>query len=175
MREWSADIRTIAILENEELYNDFQSGCKYKVKPSEAPEDGGGFDIGFGHKIQSDEVYHKGISIEECWRLLERDYMTCHFAVRDYLGHGLYAKLPPTALFLLTDFMFNGCFHKFPKFVRHITNQDWEKALEECKRYWTHQGKKRELKMRNEMTQALLLQLIAEDSEEGFLVTEEIS
>ena len=157
---WTPDVRTIALLENAPLYNDLNLGYEYLVFPNDAPEDDGGKDIGFGHKIQKGENFDSGISLEDCWNLLLIDYGEALLETIDFIGQGVFFKLPQASQFLLIDFKFNGVLHLFPKFIRALVNGHYEKAIEESKRYYTVGGKKKEILRRNEMTKAILEDLL---------------
>ena len=157
---WTPDVRTIALLENAPLYNDLNLGYEYLVFPNDAPEDDGGKDIGFGHKIQKGENFNMGISLEECWLILQADYGDALFGAMNHIGEGVFFKIPQMAQFLLIDFRFNGVLHLFPRFIRALVNGHYEKAIEESKRYYTVGGKKKEILRRNEMTKAILEDLI---------------
>ena len=171
MSVYTPDIRTIAIMENERLYNAFQKGEMLMIYPEETLEDGDTQMIGFGHLITNDENFDKGLPLRECWNILERDYAEALLKVVNHIGVGVFKKLNTSQVFLLTDFAFNGVLPLFPKFTRALVNEHYEKAIEEHKRYYTVGGKKKELKRRNEMTKAILEDLV---DQSRFLVQEVI-
>lgn len=160
----------VARQENESLYlkpNDFT------VKPNIAPEDSGGYDIGFGHKITLDDKtlgniygfpFKDGVTKEVALGILEMDIQKHMILTRAFVGFERFESLPLVAQQLLCDYSFTGVLRKFPKFVMSIFDKNKGGVLANYKRYFTYGGKRKELVRRNEFA----FKLIQELTKEGY-------
>lgn len=157
----------VAIQENEPLFNSRGS----VIKPNVAPEDNGGMDIGFGHKITKEEQasgqiysirYSDGITREQALVILENDIRNHYNRARAFVGITKFDQLPPAAQQILTDFSFTGALKGFPKFILSIFDKNIAGVLKEYKRYFTSGGQKKPLKKRNKFTLDLIVELIYE-------------
>ena len=160
----------VAKQENEPLYLKPNS---FIVKLNVAPEDSGGYDIGFGHKITPDDKalgkiygfpYKNGVTREIALGILEMDIQRHMILTRTITGYERFEKLPLTAQQLLCDYAFTGVLTKFPKFVMSIFDKNLSLTLANYKRYFTYKGNRVELKKRNEFA----FKLIEELRKEGY-------
>lgn len=135
------------------------------IMPNKAPEDGGGMDIGFGHKLtgsekKSGEVYGiditKGITKNQAYMILNEDTKVHQAQAAAYVGPEKFDALPPIAQDILTDFSFTGTIDKFPKFVEAVLNGDFATMRDEYERYFKQQGSSVPLRNRNEMMLAMI-------------------
>jgi len=162
---------SIASQENEQLN---LKDLKFVVKPNVAPEDSGGYDIGFGHKItREDKIlssiygfpYIYGITKQDAISILEMDIQKHMIASRDFVGFERFESLPLPAQQLICDFSFTGTLAKFPKLFLSIFDRNLKGVMDNYKRYFTKNGERIEMKRRNEFA----LKLIEELKKEGFL------
>ena len=109
--------------------------------PAKAPEKGGGFDIGFGHKIQKGEDFSKGITNEEAIDLMKKDFEKKKKNASKYIdktyGEGTFESLPVSKQVLLTDYEYNvkGGIGTFKNFAKGVVNDDKDLMLKEYIRY----------------------------------------
>jgi len=158
----------LAVQENEVLYLKPKNTL---VKVNVAPEDTGGFDIGFGHKVNAHEElsgtiygipYKQGITREQALTILDFD-IDKHFGItRRLLSPTRFDKLPLAAKQLFVDFSFNGVLSKFPSLKMSMFDKNIEGVMSNYKRYFTYRGKKVELKRRNEFALRLITGLVKE-------------
>lgn len=152
-------INELAKQENEPLLNH-----RGLVFPNPAPEDNGGYDIGFGHKLNSytTRVYgipvKSGITLSEAKRILMVDVLM-HMGTTEVFCEKVrkwrrseWRRLEMEGKILLTDYSFNGALAYFPSFTEAVRRRDFEGMLREYKRYYTRNGTKREISRRNEWT-----------------------
>ncbi len=124
--------------------------------PIKAPEKGGGYDIGYGHKILKSQDYSKGLTNKQVEDLLMSDYNTKKTgAEKIFNNQNLDRKwkdLTPQEQILLTDYNYNGVLSEFKKFMEAVSNKDKGAMLKE---YVRHQGKV-PLGKRNEWTKSYI-------------------
>jgi len=139
------------------------------VMPNRAPEDGGGSDIGFGHKLTSNENafgmlygldWTDGITSLEAMYVMMIDFIKHYFIARDLVGMSNFDKMPQLAQLILAEYSFNGVLNTFPRFRNAIITRNKTEALTQYKRYWTVGGERKELTRRNEWTFGLLMKLV---------------
>ncbi len=127
------------------------------VKAKKAPESGGGLDIGFGHKLTSEEkesgkVYgidwNEGISVKQAYEILDKDIVKKTDQARRIIG-SKFDQLPVEAKELLTDYAFTGTLKSFPKFSKAIVDGDYATAKKEYVRHMRKGGKMVKLRRRN--------------------------
>lgn len=115
---------------------DFYKGLWF---PHKAPEQGGGFDIGYGHKIKQGEDFSKGLTDDEVLELLASDLAVKMDSAARKFNQKNYNRswdtLTPEEQILLTDYEYNVGVSKFPKLMEAIANQDKKTMLEQYKRY----------------------------------------
>lgn len=155
--------RDLAIQENAPLINLPDDAI---IMPNEAPEKGGGMDIGFGHKLTASEAisgeiygidYKNGITKAEAFKILEMDQIKHKDRAMRAVGEEDFAKLPRSAQNILTDLSFTGVLDEFPKLTQAILDGDFETMRKEYKRFYTAQdGSKQEIRERNKMTLSLI-------------------
>ena len=107
--------------------------------PHEAPEEGGGFDIGYGHKIKKGEDFSKGLTNKQVNDLLIKDLNVKIKSAKNIFNNRnlsrTWDELDPEEQILLTDYQYNVGLTNFPKFTKALSNKDKEKMLEEYVRY----------------------------------------
>lgn len=139
----------------------------YPVKPNVAPEDGGGMDVGFGHKLSARE--HKlnkvyGVDMDactagDCAGILAIDFAKHYFLAQNLCGPD-FDRMPKLAQWILAEFSFNGVLRSFPRFRTALLTRNKTEAFNQYKRYWTYKGERRELTKRNEWTLVFLERLV---------------
>ena len=107
--------------------------------PHDAPEEGGGKDIGYGHKIKSDEDFSEGLTDAQVRSLLASDLTEkMDSAARKFNNKGYnrtWDGLSTEEQILLTDYEYNVGLTKFPKLMKAVAEQDIETMLSQYKRY----------------------------------------
>ena len=108
-------------------------------KPEKAPEDGGGMDIGYGHKILPNEDFSKGLTNDQVMELLSKDTDGKINSAKRYFNSSklsaTWDELAPEEQILLTDYQYNVGLSKFPKFMTALADKDKEGMLEQYKRF----------------------------------------
>jgi GH24 family phage-related lysozyme (muramidase) len=95
--------------------------------------EGGSDTIGYGHKIQSDEDFSKGITDEQVNALLKKDLEKAKAQVYKEIGN---RQLTKKQLEIFVDFVFNmGTLKKFPKFKDAVLKNDIDAMKSQYKRY----------------------------------------
>lgn len=107
--------------------------------PHEAPEEGGGMDIGYGHKIKSDEDFSEGLTDAQVRSLLASDLTEKMDSAARKFNNKSYDRtwddLSTEEQILLTDYEYNVGLTKFPKLMKAVAEQDIETMLSQYKRY----------------------------------------
>ena len=107
--------------------------------PTSAPEKNGGFDIGYGHKIQKGEDFSKGLTNDQVNALLTKDYNTKFKAAGSTFNNRNLNKswgdLTESEQILLTDYQYNGVLGEFKNFMKAVADEDKETMLKEYERY----------------------------------------
>ena len=128
--------------------------------PIKAPEKGGGYDIGYGHKISKGEDYSKGLTNKQVQDLMISDYNTKKTgAEKIFNNQNLDRKwkdLTPQEQILLTDYNYNGVLPEFKKFMEAIASKDKDSLLREFKRYSIVKGTQQPLSSRNDWTKSYI-------------------
>lgn len=158
----------VAAQENEPLFFKVQGT---RVYPNPAPEDGGGQDIGFGHKIQPEEYerglihgvrWKGGITREEALTILSFDIKVHEGRARNKFGSVEFDSLPRSGQQLLTDFSFTGTLNSFPKLFKAIKERNIVGVLNNYKRFFRYRGKLVEMHRRNAFAYRLIKELVDE-------------
>jgi len=107
--------------------------------PHDAPEEGGGKDIGYGHKIKSDEDFSEGLTDAQVRSLLASDLTEKMDSAARKFNNKSYDRtwddLSTEEQILLTDYEYNVGLTKFPKLMKAVAEQDVETMLSQYKRY----------------------------------------
>ena len=107
--------------------------------PHEAPEEGGGFDIGYGHKIKRGEDFSKGLTNKQVNDLFERDIDTKFKAAKSTFNNRNLSRswdeLDQQEQILLTDYQYNGVLGEFKNFMKAVADKDKDLMLKEYVRY----------------------------------------
>jgi len=107
--------------------------------PTPAPEKGGGFDIGYGHKIKRGEDFSKGLTNDQVNNLFKRDIDTKFKAAKSTFNNRNLSRswdeLDQQEQILLTDYQYNGVLHDFKKFMKAVADKDKDLMLKEYVRY----------------------------------------
>ena len=118
----------------------------------------GGYNIGYGHHLQSTEEYNQlvktGLSNDQVNDLLAKDVFSAQKTVDDYIQRRYKVKLhlEPKQYQMLIDYVFNiGNLDGFPKMVDAVIRSDKDGMNKEYKRTGIIRGKKKELTGRNTM------------------------
>lgn len=116
----------------------------------------GGFNVGYGHHLQSDEEYNRiaktGLTDQQVEQLLAQDILNAKKKVDDYIRkkYKVNLRLTPDQYHMLIDYVFNlGGLESFPKMVDAVLRSDKSKMKQEYKRTAVLNGKKKELTGRN--------------------------
>ena len=116
----------------------------------------GGFNVGYGHHLQSDEEYRRiaksGLTDQQVEQLLAQDILDAKKKVDDYIRkkYKVNLRLTPDQYHMLIDYVFNlGGLESFPKMVDAVLRSDKDKMKQEYKRTAVLNGKKKELTGRN--------------------------
>lgn len=106
--------------------------------PTAAPEKNGGFDIGYGHKIQKGEDFSKGLTNDQVNALFTKDYNTKFKAAESTFNNSNLNKswgdLTEAEQILLSDYQYNGVLGQFKNFMKALADEDKETMLKEYER-----------------------------------------
>ena len=95
--------------------------------------EGGSDTIGYGHKIQSEEDFSKGITDSQAEALLKKDLRKAAEQVKKEVGN---KQLTKKQMEMFVDFVFNmGTLKKFPKFTQAALKNDVNAMKSQYKRY----------------------------------------
>ena len=124
--------------------------------PTPAPEENGGFDIGYGHKIKKGENFSKGLTDDQVNNLFAKDLNVKFKAAKSTFNRqGLnrsWDELNEQEQILLGDYQYNGVLGDFEKLMKAVANKDKDSMLKEYVRY---QGKEK-LGRRNDWTKSYI-------------------
>ena len=124
--------------------------------PTPAPEENGGFDIGYGHKIKKGENFSKGLTDDQVNNLFAKDLNVKFKAAKSTFNRQdlsrTWDELNEQEQILLGDYQYNGVLGDFKKFMKAVADKDKDSMLKEYVRY---QGKKK-LGKRNDWTKSYI-------------------
>jgi len=152
----------LMVQENSELYKAPEDEL---IHPNKAPEEGGGQDIAYGHKLTEGEIkkgevygiaYTKGITKKDAERILELDIIKHKNKAEAKVGSSVWNELPQAGKNLLTDFSFTGTLHKFPKMLAGIKSKNKEVVLNEYRRKFKKGGTMRDMVERNKFSREMI-------------------
>ena len=107
--------------------------------PIKAPEENGGYDIGYGHKIKKGESFSKGLTNKQVNDLFTKDIDVKVKAAKSTFNNRTlnrnWDELNLQEQILLTDYQYNGVLPDFKKFMKAVADKDKDSMLNEYVRY----------------------------------------
>jgi len=156
--------------ENSRVYNLPEGELIY---PNKAPEDKGGSDLAYGHKLSEEELksgsvygidYTEGITKDDASSILELDIIKHRDRAETKVGPEVWDSLPQVGKELLTDFSFTGTLDKFPKMLQGLKDRDKSVVMTEYKRKFKLGGTMKDMVERNKFSRELI------ESMEGYWI-----